>query len=106
MLRTPVLFLVFNRPEPTQRVFERIREARPKQLFIAADGPREGKEGEKEKTEAVRKFILNAVDWDCEVKTLFREKNLGCGQAVSQAITWFFEHVPKASSSKTIPCPI
>jgi hypothetical protein len=24
---------------------------------------------------------------------LFREKNLGCEQAVSEAITWFFEHV-------------
>ncbi|MBK8389417.1 MAG: hypothetical protein IPL23_09155 [Saprospiraceae bacterium] len=28
---------------------------------------------------------------ECEVFTLFRENNLGCGQAVSQAISWFFE---------------
>lgn len=36
----PVLFLIFNRPDLTQRVFECIRQAQPPQLFIAADGPR------------------------------------------------------------------
>lgn len=30
------------------------------------------------------------MDWPCEVKTLFREENLGCKYAVSRAITWFF----------------
>jgi len=93
MLNTPVLFLVFNRLDTTKQVFSRIREVKPKQLFIAADGPREGKDGEKEIVESVRNFILESIDWDCEVKTLFREKNLGCGLAVSQGITWFFENV-------------
>lgn len=62
-------------------------------MFIAADGPREDKTGEKEKCEEVRKLILDNIDWECEVKTLFREKNLGCGRAVSSAITWFFQNV-------------
>ena len=35
---------------------------------------------------------MNQVDWDCEVKTLFRDKNLGCKIAISSAIDWFFEH--------------
>ena len=30
------------------------------------------------------------MDWPCEVKTLFRDKNLGCKKAVSDAINWFF----------------
>lgn len=89
----PILFLVFNRPETTARVFEKIKEIKPQQFFIAADGPREGKEGEKEKCQAVRDLILKNIDWPCEVKTLFREQNLGCGKAVSGGITWFFEHV-------------
>ena len=61
-------------------------------LFVAADGPRCDRMGEAEKCEAVR-AIIQQVDWDCEVKTLFRNENLGCGRAVSSAITWFFEHV-------------
>jgi hypothetical protein len=89
----PILFLVFNRPETTAQVFQRIKEIQPVKLFIAADGPRAGKEGEKEKCEAVRKLILDGINWDCDVKTLFRDSNLGCGKAVSGAITWFFENV-------------
>jgi hypothetical protein len=48
-MKTPVLFIIFNRLETTQKVFARIREAKPAQLFVAADGPRTGKEGEEEK---------------------------------------------------------
>ena len=61
-------------------------------MYVAADGPRLHKEGEKEKCETVRK-IVTQIDWDCELTTLFREENLGCGKAVSEAITWFFDHV-------------
>lgn len=89
----PILFLVFNRPETTARVFEKIREIKPQRLFVAADGPREGKEGEKEKCQAVRDLVLKNIDWPCEVKTLLRDQNLGCGKAISGAITWFFENV-------------
>lgn len=93
MLDTPILFLVFNRPETTQKVFDRIRQIRPKQLFVAADGPRQDRPEEKVKTDEVRKIITDNIDWDCEVKTLFREQNLGCGKAVSEGITWFFTQV-------------
>jgi hypothetical protein len=90
-LQTAVLFLVFNRPETTAQVFEAIRKAKPSRLYVAADGPRACREGEAEKVEKVRK-IATAVDWPCDVKTLFRQENLGCKYAVSGGITWFFEH--------------
>ena len=92
MLNTPILFIVFNRPELTRTVFDSIRQVKPAKLFIASDGPREDKIGEKEKVKQVRE-IVNNLDWDCEVKTLFRKVNFGCGQAVSSAINWFFENV-------------
>ncbi|MEI6795586.1 MAG: hypothetical protein WCK39_01855 [Methanomassiliicoccales archaeon] len=85
-----VLFMVFNRPDLTRAVFERIRQARPKRLYFAADGPRE-RDGEKEICEEVR-GIINGVDWDCEIHTLLRETNLGCKTAISSAISWFFDH--------------
>jgi hypothetical protein len=74
-------------------VFQAIREAKPARLFIAADGARVDREGEAEKCEAVRKCVLENIDWDCEVKTLLREKNLGCGRGPATAISWFFSHV-------------
>lgn len=91
MCKSPVLFLVFNRPETTARVFAAIREAKPERLYVAADGPRADRPEERLKTEDVRE-IATAVDWTCEVKTLFRATNFGCRIAVSEAINWFFEH--------------
>jgi len=92
MFNTPILFLIFNREDTTQKVFDVIRQQKPKYLFVAADGARKHKAGEAEKCQRVRD-IIKQVDWDCELKTLFREENLGCKLAVSSAITWFFENV-------------
>ena len=89
-MKTPVLFLIFNRPDTTARVFAAIRDARPARLYVAADGPRNGLPGEAEQCRATR-GIAAAIDWECELHTLFRDGNLGCRDAVSGAITWFFE---------------
>lgn len=91
-LTAPVLFVVFNRPDKTAVVFDAIRRARPSQLFIACDGPREEKPAERELVDNVKSVVAD-VDWDCEVRHLYRENNQGCKRAVSGAITWFFEHV-------------
>src|SRR5690606_34245197 len=105
-INTPILFLIFSRQDTTRREFEAIRAAHPRQVFIAADGPRPHKEGEAERCEECRK-IASEVDWPCEVHTLFREENLGCGRAVSGAITWFFEHVEEGIilEDDTLPGP-
>lgn len=94
MTSSPVLFLVFNRPDTTRRVFEAIRAARPPRLYVAADGPRDSRAGEDQRCAQVRD-IATAVDWPCEVKTLFREQNLGCKRAVSSGIDWFFREEPE-----------
>lgn len=91
-MNKPILLLLFNRPDTTEKVFEAIARVKPAHLFVAADGPRPEKEGELEKCLAARD-VVNRVDWDCDVKTLFRDENLGCKQAVSSAIDWFFEQV-------------
>ena len=90
MVCPPVLFIIFNRPDLTQRVFARIRDARPASLFIAADGPRPDYPGEKQIC-VVTRCVVDQVDWPCEVKVLFQEQNLGCKIAPSLAISWFFE---------------
>lgn len=89
---TPVLLVVFNRPDTTWRVFEEIRKVKPTSLFIAADGPRENRPDDIEKCREVRKIVSN-IDWPCDAKTLFREANLGCKYGVSSAINWFFDNV-------------
>jgi hypothetical protein len=88
----PILFIIFNRPDLTEQVFESIRQAQPRQLFIAADGPRPNVSTDVSLC-ALTRQIADRVDWECDVHTLFRDVNLGCKRGVSSAITWFFEHV-------------
>ena len=89
-MNTAILFLIFNRPNETQEVFEEIRKSKPPRLYVAGDGQRDGYNGEAELISKARK-IATALDWPCELKTLFREKNLGSKLAVGSAINWFFE---------------
>ena len=91
-LGVPVLFLFFNRLSFTKQVFDKIRESRPKKLYLASDGPREGLDNEIEIVESIRDYVLSNIDWDCEIHTLFRNKNLGCKYACSGAVKWFFEN--------------
>lgn len=91
MTKSAVLLIIFNRLDTTKLVFEAIRRAKPPRLYLAADGPRAYSNTDGVNCQMARS-IINAVDWDCEVKTLFRERNLGCKYAVSGAIDWFFEH--------------
>lgn len=95
-MKTAVAFLVFNRPDVTRRVFAAIREARPPLLLVIADGPRSGRPGEAEKCAEVRAIIGAGVDWPCEVRTNYAEKNLGCGRRVSSGLDWVFEQVEEA----------
>ena len=91
-MKSPVLFIVFNREKTASCSIARIREVKPPRLYIAADGPRTNHPNEDKVCEAVRQTVLNAIDWDCQVTTLFRTANLGCKNSVSSAISWFFEH--------------
>lgn len=91
-MKIPILVLAFNRADHVAKAMEAIREYRPERLYLECDGARKNKAGETEAVALTRKTMLDMVDWPCEVKTLFREENLGCANAVYGAITWFFEH--------------
>lgn len=91
----PVVLLIFNRPEKTLRCLEHLRQARPPELFVVADGPRSGHPSDAERCTATR-ACLDRVDWPCRVHRLFRNENLGCRQSVSSGLNWAFEAVSQA----------
>lgn len=95
-MQTPLAFLVYNRPDPTKRVFARIREARPSTLFVVADGPKEDRADDARRCDEVRRLILDGVDWPCDIKCGFSDQNLGCGRRVSSGLNWVFEQVEEA----------
>lgn len=91
LLKTPILFIIFNRPENTQKIFDQIKKIKPEYLYVHADGPRENSESDAELCKKTRE-IINQVDWECELKTLFREENRGIKSGVKSAIDWFFDN--------------
>ncbi|NCC71213.1 hypothetical protein EOM09_06535, partial [bacterium] len=91
-IKKPILLLIFNRPDTTLKVLRSIRSVKPSKLYVACDGPRKDKSGEKDIVDLTREMILKNIDWDCTIRTLFRPNNLGCRLSVSSAIDWFFSN--------------
>jgi hypothetical protein len=95
LLDTPVVFIIFNRPEPTRRVFEQIRKVKPVNLFIIADGPRTNKSSDQELCKETRS-IVETIDWSCNVQRNYSEANMGCGKRVSSGLDWVFNQCDQA----------
>jgi hypothetical protein len=89
----PILMIIFNRPDVTTRVFEAVRAVRPKKLYVGADGPRRHRLDDVENCRLAREAITKNIDWPCELRTLFRDENLGGRLAVTGAFKWYFEQV-------------
>lgn len=89
--QTPILLLVFNRPELTKRLLKSLEQVKPKNIFVVADGPRENNLQDFPLCQSVRDLFSN-LNWECSVYRLFRDNNLGCAKSVSDGITWFFKH--------------
>jgi len=92
---TPVVFLVFNRPDTTKRVFEVIAKIQPRKLLIVADGPRANHPTDAENCAKVR-AIVEQIDWSCEVYRNYADINMGCRDRPVSGINWAFQYVDKA----------
>ncbi len=93
MYNIPILFNIFNRPNPTQKVLSVIRDIQPKVLYIHADGPRADRLTDAEKCAECRDLVMSMIDWDCDVHTWFEKENKGCGRGPADSISWFFQNV-------------
>lgn len=94
-LSTPIAFIIFNRPTETERSFAQIANAKPTQLFVIADGPRQNHPTDAANCAAAR-AIVEKIDWECTVHRNYSEQNLGCKRRVSSGIDWVFSLVEEA----------
>lgn len=104
-LETPVALIFFIRPDTFEKVFEKVRKAKPKKLFLIQDGPRENRPDDVKKINECRKIAEN-IDWECEVYKNYSDVNLGCGVRPSSGISWVFEHVDRTIilEDDCVPC--
>jgi hypothetical protein len=94
-LETPVALFIYKRPETTRRVFNVIRQVKPRRLLVVADGPRSHVPGEADACAAAR-VVVEHIDWQCEVLRNYVDINLGCRQRVSSGLSWVFNNVEEA----------
>jgi len=94
-VKSSIAMIVFNRPDFTKKVFERVRNAQPKKLFVIADGPRLNNQQDIKRCAQVR-AIFDDITWECEIHTNFSDINLGCSNRPATGITWVFEQVEEA----------
>lgn len=94
-LKSPIAFIIFNRPDTTEKVFNEIAKAKPSKLLVIADGPRERRAGESARCAETRK-IIDRINWPCQVLTNYSDVNLGCKNRVASGLDWVFEQVPQA----------
>ena len=88
MTSEPVLIMAFNRPQDLKKLVDRLRSVRPENLYVALDGPRMDHPDDQRNVAECRRIIAE-IDWTPHIRHLYREENLGCGRAVSEAISWF-----------------
>jgi hypothetical protein len=106
VLTTPVVLIIFKRPELTARVVHALAAVKPRTLLVVADGPRPDRADEREACAAAR-AVIDRVDWPCEVIRHYSDVNLGCGICPGRGITWAFSLVEEAIvlEDDTIPVP-
>ena len=94
-MKTPVVLIIFRRPDKTLQVLEKIRQVKPSKLFVICDAPRPEKTDEYEKCEQSR-AIIDTVDWDCEVIKNYADTNLGSFRRIPTGLDWVFNQVEEA----------
>ncbi|MED5098984.1 hypothetical protein P9858_02475 [Niallia circulans] len=93
-MKKAVIFIIFNRPDTTRIVFEKIKKYKPEQLFIIADGPRKHIDTDEKLCKQTRDIVN--VNWKCEVTKLYSDENLGCQRRISSGLDYVFQKVEDA----------
>jgi hypothetical protein len=105
-IKAPVLFIVFNRPEETKISLHNILNSCQGKIYVSADGPRKGNLNDIQNCEQVRDIIINTSS-EAQIFTNFHDDNLGCKNAIVQAVDWFFQNEKKGIiiEDDVIPSP-
>ena len=90
-IKSPILLILFNRPDQTEELLKSIKLVKPKNLYIGIDGPRNN--DDQEKINKILNLINQYIDFDCNLKINNLNENLWCGLGPRAAISWFFENV-------------
>ncbi len=91
----PVLFITFARADYARKTFDAIKKAKPKSLYFYSNKARTAYPDEVAANEQIRKFT-NEIDWECNLRTFFREEHAEVYTSLWGAIDWVFNNEEQA----------
>ncbi len=65
--KTPVLILLFNRPEQTMELIKSLRKVQPPKIYVSIDGPRENNNLDSEKITEITQLLEKEIDWNTDI---------------------------------------
>jgi hypothetical protein len=68
---------------------------KPKLILLSVDGPRANRVNDMELVRQTQEMV-NEITWDAEIRTRFRDSNLGLRKAVVDAVNWTISEYGKA----------
>ncbi len=92
---TPVVFFGYNRPHHSAQTFARIKQFKPKHLFVILDGPKAHVPDDAENCAAVRALFCD-IDWKCEFRLDAAPVNMGLRKRIPTGLDRVFEEVDRA----------
>lgn len=90
-MKTPLLILIFNRPKETRQLLIYLQKIKPKKIYVFSDGPRNNNLSDIINNNNC-KSLFKKLKWKCSIKKKYLKNNLGCKNAVSKGISWFFKN--------------
>ena len=90
-MNTPILLMVYIKPETTVKIIERLKIIKPKKLYISINTPLKKKSKDIIKNKKVLD-VLKLIKWECKIKYKKRKKYVNAYISYRDAIKWFFKN--------------
>lgn len=85
-VNSPIAFVFFNKNDTTKQVFCKIKENKPKKLYLISDGGRD--DNEKHVVKELRDWVESQIDWECNYEEIYADENMGCKNRIVSGISY------------------
>jgi hypothetical protein len=93
-MKFAVVVFLYRRPALVRELLLILREQKPKKVWLVADGPKDGTE--KVLCEEARRQAEGAINWPCEVRRVYAERNLGLKERIETGLDAVFAQEEQA----------
>ena len=95
-MKTPVAIILYRRPRLVGELLNILQAHRPERVWLIADGPKQESRGEAGLCLEARREAERGITWDCKVRKIYAETNLGLRRNVEQGLDALFAEESEA----------